>query len=72
MSRYNYEESKKIAAENYQFAAVIMAAVRQADSINFEKLKAAFPEICEELQARYDAPGGLLPGEHKPEATDEP
>lgn len=41
-----------------------MAAMRNADTINAEKLKALFPEEYAELNQRYNAPGGLLPNEH--------
>ena len=63
MSYHQYQSSKKIAAAHYPFYAVIMAAMRQADTGNMAKLRAAWPEVAAELQARYDAPGGLLPGE---------
>jgi len=45
------------------FHALIMAALLNADSTNAAKLRAAWPEVCDEAQRRYDAPGGLLPGE---------
>jgi len=63
MSLYDYEHSQQIAAGNHSFYSIIMAAMRQADSTNLEKLKSMWPDTFEELQARYDAPGGLLPGE---------
>lgn len=65
MSRFDYEQSKRIAAEGYSFYALIMAAIRQADTENAAKLRRAFPETAEELQTRYDAPGGFLPGERE-------
>ncbi len=63
MSIYDYEVSKKIAAQDYPFYALVMAAMRQADTDNLAKLQAAFPATFTELQARYHAPAGLLPGE---------
>ena len=63
MSLYDYRESIEIYAKNYQFYALIMAAMRGADSDNIEKLKEAFPEVHKELTARYWAPGGLLESE---------
>lgn len=66
MSRYDYQESLKVASQGYQFKALIMAAMRQADTNNSTKLEAAFPEIWEELHARYNAPGGYLVGEAAP------
>ena len=63
MSLYAYRESIEIDGIDYGFYALIMAAMRKADSDNIDLLKAAFPETWEELKARYNAPGGILPGE---------
>lgn len=63
MSRYDYEASKQAAMADYPFYALIMTAMRQADTNNSEKLKAAWPEVWEELHARYHAPGGQLPND---------
>jgi|SRR5579885_3210599 len=63
MSYYDYEQSKKISSDDPQFAALIMAAIRKADSNNAEKLAMAFPFIYAEFQARYHVAGGILPGE---------
>jgi hypothetical protein len=60
MSLFDYEQSRRIAAEGYTFYALIMAAMRQADSGNAGKLARVFPETMAELKARYNAPGGLL------------
>jgi len=60
---YDYEESQLIWSKGYQFYALIMAAMRQADTDNAAKLKSAFPDVWEELQARYHAPGGVLTGD---------
>jgi len=60
MSLYEYRESIEISAKAYQFYALVMAAMRQADSNNIEKLKEAFPSVHAELLARYHAPGGQL------------
>jgi hypothetical protein len=61
MSLFDYKRSKEIG--HYPFYALLMAAFREADSYNFEKLCEAFPEVHVEMQMRYDAPGGLLVGE---------
>jgi hypothetical protein len=45
---------------DYQTSRLIMAALRKADSTNAAKLRAQWPDICDEMQARYDAPGGVL------------
>ena len=63
MSLYDYEVGRTITGKDYPFYALIQAAMRQADSVNTLRLRHAFPEVWDELQARYDAPGGLLPGE---------
>jgi hypothetical protein len=64
MSLYDYQASQAIAAEDYPFYALIMGAMRKADNTNMVKLTIAFPEVGKELQARYDAPAGLLNGEN--------
>jgi hypothetical protein len=63
MSLYDYRESQKIAAFDFPFYSLIMAAMRQADSENIEKLKREFPAVWQEFSARYNAPGGILEGE---------
>ncbi len=60
VSHYDYETSKQIAIRDWPFYALIMAAMRQADSVNLVFLKRAWPLVWSELQARYQAPGGLL------------
>jgi hypothetical protein len=45
------------------FYALVMAAMRNADTANSAKLRRAFPEVYDELLARYDAPGGYLDGD---------
>jgi len=40
---YDYENSKKIAAEEPSFATLIMAAAWKADTLNFGRLRSAFP-----------------------------
>lgn len=71
MSLYDYEVSRKLEAEDLPFAALIMAAMRKADRDNTILLMGAFPRIYEELFARYNAPGGRLPHETKPEEGDD-
>ena len=63
MSLYDYEMSREIQGLNYPFYALIMVAMRQADSDNIEKLKSAFPDVWKELKERYNARGGLLDSE---------
>lgn len=63
MSLFDYRMSKKISETDPSFYALIMAAIRKADTRNADLLRAAFPETYHELQARYNAPGGVLPGD---------
>ena len=61
---YDYALSHDIASRYpSEFYALIMAAMRQADSANAERLAATFPDEWADLQARYNAPGGVLPSE---------
>lgn len=63
MSLIDYKASQLISREDPPFYALIMAAMRKADNVNLERLQYAFPETWTELEKRYNAPGGLLPGE---------
>ena len=63
MSFYDYAVSKDLAAMDPPFYSLVMAAMRKADSDNIVRLRTAFPDVYEELLARYHAPGGYLPGE---------
>ncbi|MBA7539995.1 hypothetical protein ES705_32284 [subsurface metagenome] len=58
MSLEDYRASMRLSDE--PFYALIMAAMRRADTDNAEKLKAAWPRVWEELQQRYNAPGGCI------------
>ncbi|MDD5045156.1 MAG: hypothetical protein PHG51_06430 [Candidatus Omnitrophica bacterium] len=72
MSLYDYKIGAKICLDygDDEFYGIIQAAMRMADTDNLEKLKAAFPEVWADLQARYKAPGGKLAGD--PEETPAP
>jgi hypothetical protein len=63
MSFYDYRASKEIAAKDWPFRALIMAAMRKADGDNLSLLIGCWPEAWSELRQRYDAPGGILQGE---------
>jgi hypothetical protein len=60
MSLYDYRESQGIHGSFY---ALIMAAMRKADTNNLRLLKAAFPEVWDELSKRYNARGGMIEGD---------
>ena len=61
MSLFDYQIARRLVAEDVPFDALIMAALQRADTANAMLLRASFPWLCTEAQARYDAPGGLLP-----------
>lgn len=62
MSYSDYKLSQKLELEidDDNYYALIMTAMRKADDTNRAKLQKMWPEVWEELQARYWAPGGLL------------
>ncbi len=63
MSLYDYERSRALASTDEPFYALIMAAMRRADSHNEMLLRAAWPDVWDELRDRYNAPGGRLDGD---------
>lgn len=67
MSLADYDATAGVLEGDPPFYALIMAAMKRADTFNLEKLRALFPEVHAEYQARYDAPRGLLPGERDDE-----
>jgi len=52
-----YEISRIIEAQDYPFYAIIMAAMRQADTQNAQKLRAAFPDTWAYLSHAYNCAG---------------
>lgn len=64
MAYHEYKVSQEISESDPPFYALIMSAMRKADSTNIEKLKLVFPDTFNELQERYNAPGGKLEGEN--------
>lgn len=60
MSLHSYMVSYDLATHDYPFEALIMAAMRKADTRNSRLLHDAFPAIHDELYARYNAPGGRI------------
>lgn len=63
MSRYDYEAARRIVADDPPFYALVMAAMQRADTFNALKLRHAFPEVWNEVDQRYNAPGAVLPGD---------
>lgn len=63
MSHFDYIEGQRLSLGDPPFSSIIQAAMRKAGGSNLSKLQEGWPEIWDELQTRYDAPGGLLPEE---------
>ncbi len=59
MPLYDYQMGAKLESLNFPFYALIQAAMRQADTENLEKLRAAWPEVYDELKYYYNLPGAL-------------
>lgn len=63
MSLYDWTKALELEKKDVPFYGLLMAAVLRADDLNLAKLNVMWPEICSEVQARYNAPGGKLEGE---------
>lgn len=63
MSYHEYLVSRELAG-HAPFYALLMAALRQADTENAAKIRRAWPDLAAEFEARYHAPGGVLPTDH--------
>jgi hypothetical protein len=63
MSYHEYMVSREMTSTDPPFYALIMCAMRKADTTNAAKLRAAFPDVWNEFEARYNAPGGVLTDE---------
>ena len=60
MSYHEYKVSQELHKQRVPFYSLIMEALRAAYSYNAVKIRAMWPEKSAEMQARYDAPGGVL------------
>lgn len=59
---FDYRDSRRLDGEvEASYYALLMLVMRRSDTANVAKLKAAFPDVYDQLQRRYDAPGGVLP-----------
>lgn len=67
MSHHAYQQSKELMSKDWDFSALVMAAMKKADPDNAIKLAFAFPKIWGELNDRYNAPGGYIGTEIRPE-----
>ena len=64
MSLYDFSRSLELKKNDEPFYALIMAAMLRADDYNTAKLKTLYPDIYKEVFDRYNAPGGVLPGDN--------
>jgi len=65
LSIREYESGRKLLMAAHEgvgnpFYSLLQACFRCAGSDNLAKLQTLFPEEYNELQARYNAPGGIL------------
>lgn len=67
MSLFDYRQSIDLSADDPTFAALVMALIRKADTFNRQLIDQCWPDISAEMEARYHAREGLLPGETAPE-----
>ena len=63
MSLHGFGVAMSLHRADHSFYALIMAAMAKADNENLSKLQAAWPDVWDEVSARYNAPGGLMPSE---------
>jgi hypothetical protein len=63
MGLYEYRESRKLFEADHGVDVLIMAAMRKADDHNLRLLRQGWPELWDELEARYHLPGGMFPSE---------
>jgi hypothetical protein len=63
MSLHEFQTGITLYKADAPFYALIMAAMLRADSDNARRLRLLFQDTWDELQARYNAPGGVLEGE---------
>lgn len=63
MTLHSYRRALELQRADEPFDALVMAAMLKADTSNIAKLRECWPELHAELDHRYHAPSGLLPGE---------
>lgn len=63
---FAYKASIELGRGDPSFYGLVMAAMRRADTTNTAILRAAFPAVWDDLQARYLAPGGVLDSDPEP------
>ena len=65
MSLYDYKVGQRVVTEygDDEFYGLVQALMRLADTDNLQRLKIDWPDVWDDLQRRYNAPDGILPGE---------
>ena len=69
MSLYDYEVGQRIVLKygDDEFYGLIQACMRLADTDNLQRLKIDWPDVWNDLERRYNAPGGVLPEDEEEE-----
>jgi len=64
LREYNIaQEVEQLGDWGEDFYALVMVLMKNADTTNQQLLRGCWPHVWAEVQARYNAPQGLLPGE---------
>jgi hypothetical protein len=63
LSLHGYLAAVELVKKDEPFFGLIMAAMMKADDHNLVRLKVCWPDVWDELEKRYHAPGGRLPEE---------
>lgn len=63
---YAYMKSIDLGLDDPPFYGLLMAAMRKADTPNAARLRVAFPDVWDDLQARHNAPAGILDSDPEP------
>jgi hypothetical protein len=66
VSRFDYEVAKTLRVADTPFGGLVMAAILKSDPHNRALLRAVFPDVWDELNARENAPGGHLDSDDVP------
>jgi hypothetical protein len=66
MSRFDYDVARTLHRADTPFYGLLMAAMLKSDTHNRALLRAVFPDVWDELNAREDALDGKLPSDDVP------
>lgn len=72
MSLYDFNRAVELYKADEPFYGLIMAAMMKTDDVNKGKMRLLWPEVWNELDARYHARGGLLPEDGETLTFEEP